>query len=55
MLPEPESREDAAAEAIVYRFTVQRGMSVALIIETRDWYLGLLQAATARVGIEGLN
>ena len=54
MLPEPESQDDAA-DAVVHRFTVQRGMLIALVIETRDWYSGLLQAATARVRIEGLN
>jgi hypothetical protein len=66
MLPEPESHEDLpegaidfpeelADDAEVHRFTVQRGMAVALVIETRDWYSGLLQAAMARVRIEGQN
>ena len=55
MLPEPEFDEEAAAEPEVYHFTVQRGMAVALVIETRDWYSGLLQAAMARVRIEGQN
>ena len=54
MLPEPEPLGDAA-DAGVHRFTVQRGMMIALVIETRDWYSGLLQAAAARVRIEGLN
>ena len=40
---------------IVHTFTVLRGMAVALVIETRDWYSGLLQAALARVRIEGQN
>lgn len=39
----------------VHTFTVLRGMVVAIVIETRDWYSGLLQAALARVRIEGLN
>ena len=65
MQPEPESHDelpegtvdppDTADDAAVHRFTVQRGMAVALVIETRDWYSGLLQAAMARVRIEGHN
>ena len=66
MLPEPESHDelpegavnlpaDTADDAEVHRFTVQRGMAVALVIETRDWYSGLIQAAMARVRIEGHN
>jgi hypothetical protein len=30
-------------------------MAVAIVIETRDWYAGLIQAALARVRIEGTN
>jgi hypothetical protein len=55
MAPEANSPEDAAPQAIVHQFTVLRGMAVALVIETRDWYSGLLQAALARVRLEGLN
>jgi hypothetical protein len=64
MLPEPESHDDLPEGAVdfpidddaeVHRFTVQRGMAVALVIETRDWYSGLLQSAMARVRIEGQN
>jgi hypothetical protein len=63
MLPEPEFHDDVPEpglefqedDAEIHRFTVQRGMVVALVIETRDWYSGLLQAAMARVRIEGLN
>jgi len=55
MLPEPESPEEAAHEPVVHHFTVHRGMAVAVVIETRDWYAGLLQAAMARVRIEGQN
>lgn len=65
MLPEPEFHEDLpepdlefhedADDAGVHRFTVRHGMAVALVIETRDWYSGLLQAAMARVRIEGQN
>jgi hypothetical protein len=64
MLPDPEFHEDLPEpelgvteddDAAVHRFTVQRGMAVALVIETRDWYSGMLQAAMARVRIEGQN
>ena len=55
MRPEPDFDEEATAEPKVYHFTVQRGMAVALVIETQDWYAGLLQAAMARVRIEGQN
>ena len=62
MLPEPDFHDDlpdsglgADFEPDVHRFTVQRGMAVALVIETRDWYAGLLQAAMARVRLEGHN
>jgi hypothetical protein len=43
------------AEAPVHQFTVQRGMSVVLVIETTSWYSGLLQAALARITLEGGN
>jgi len=52
MPDEPTPPEDAAHPAVVHQFTVLRGMAV---IETRDWYLGLLQAALARVRLEGHN
>ena len=56
MPAEPTPPEDsAAAPAVVHQFTVLRGMAVAVVIETRDWYLGLLQAALARVRLEGHN
>ena len=44
---------DASPE--VHQFTVQRGMSVALVIETRDWSVGMVHAAAARVRLEGSN
>jgi hypothetical protein len=50
-LPGPEPPPDG----VVHQFTVLRGMAVALVIETRDWYAGLLQAAMARIRIEGKN
>jgi hypothetical protein len=42
-------------ESPVHQFTVQRGMSVVLVIETTSWYSGLLQAALARITLEGEN
>jgi hypothetical protein len=42
-------------DSTVHQFTVQRGMSVVLVIETTSWYAGLLQAALARVTLEGEN
>lgn len=42
-------------EIPVHQFTVQRGMSVVLVIETTSWYSGLLQAALARIRLEGEN
>jgi hypothetical protein len=55
MLPEPNPDDVTTPDTVVHRFTVHRGMLVAIVIETRDWYAGLLQAALARVRIEGLN
>ncbi|HXD96306.1 MAG TPA: hypothetical protein VN646_07170 [Candidatus Acidoferrum sp.] len=42
-------------ESPVHQFTVLRGMSVVLVIETTSWYSGLLQAALARITLEGEN
>src|SRR5712691_8477592 len=50
-----ETPNDGPQRAIIYRFSVNRGMSIALVIETPDWYSGLLQGALARVRIEGQN
>ena len=55
MAGDPNTDDDDAAPAIVHQFTVSRGMAVAIVIETRDWYSGLLQAALARVRLEGQN
>lgn len=46
---------ESSDPAIIHRFCVYRGMAIALVIETPDWYSGLLQAAAARVRIEGQN
>ena len=55
MPAEPTPPEESGSPAVVHQFTVLRGMAVAVVIETRDWYLGLLQAALARVRLEGHN
>ena len=55
MAHESNPSDDAAPQAVVHQFTVLRGMAVALVIETHDWYSGLLQAALARVRLEGSN
>lgn len=55
MAADPNSSDDPGPQAITHQFTVLRGMAVALVIETRDWYSGLLQAALARVRLEGQN
>jgi hypothetical protein len=55
MSTEPSPSEKTPDGQVVHTFTVLRGMAVALVIETRDWYSGLLQAALARIRIEGKN
>jgi hypothetical protein len=55
MAADPTPFNEQPPEAIVHQFTVLRGMAVAVVIETRDWYLGLVQAAHTRVRIEGQN
>jgi len=50
----PEPRETQPTDR-VHQFTVSRGMTPVLVIETTSWYLGLLQAALARVALEGQN
>jgi hypothetical protein len=55
MFPTGDAPDDTSADATIHQFTVLRGMAVALVIETRDWYSGLLQAALARVRLEGQN
>jgi len=56
-MPDPEFHDDVPDSELaeVHRFTVHRGMVIALVIDTRDWYSGLLQAAMARVRLEGHN
>ena len=52
---EPGPSEDATPDATVHQFTVLRGMVVAVVIETPDWYRGLIQAALTRIRLEGYN
>jgi hypothetical protein len=54
MPDEPRARDDAP-DPVIHSFTVQRGMAVAVVIETRNWYQGLLQAALTRIRLEGQN
>ena len=55
MATEPEPSQPTPNVPLVHQFTVFRGMAVAVVIETCDWYSGLLQAALARVRLEGQN
>src|SRR5262249_31565547 len=48
-------RTDTPETVVVHTFTVFRRMSPAILMEQPDWYFGLLQAAAARVRIEGQN
>jgi len=54
-MTDPMSWDKTPEGEVVHTFTVLRGMAIALVIETRDWYSGLLQAALARIRIEGQN
>ena len=55
MSPESNDPERPGPDAVVHQFTVLRGMAVAVVIETQDWYRGLLQAAVTRIRLEGHN
>jgi hypothetical protein len=54
-MPDQDVPREETRDATIYQFSVQRGMTVALVIETPDWYAGLLHAALARVRLEGQN
>ena len=54
-MTEPPHPEEAAPPERLHRFVVTRGMAVVLVIESGSWYIGLLQAALARVVVEGHN
>lgn len=54
--PLPAPLQPAGDSALpVHQFTVNRGMLVVMVIETTSWYAGLLQAAVARIALEGQN
>ena len=53
-MSEPPESPKTQPAARVHQFTVNRGMTPVLLIETTAWYL-LLQAALARVVLEGQN
>ncbi|MGH7278471.1 MAG: hypothetical protein ACREJG_07260 [Candidatus Rokuibacteriota bacterium] len=53
---EPTGPTDhGARHAVIHRFTVLRGMAPVLVIESSDWYAGLVQAALARVMVDAAN
>jgi hypothetical protein len=54
-MTDPRQPEEDAPPERVHRFVVSRGMAVVLVVESVSWYLGLLQAALARVVVEGHN
>ncbi len=54
-MAEGHSRDEPPDDAVVHQFPVNRGMAIVLIIETTFWYSGLLQAALARITLEGQN
>lgn len=54
MADEPP-QDERPPEGIVHQFPVNRGMAIVLVIETTFWYSGLLQAALARITLEGQN
>jgi hypothetical protein len=54
-MAEPAPRSEPSPDSVVHQFPVNRGMAIVLIIETTFWYSGLLQAALARITLEGQN
>jgi hypothetical protein len=50
--PEPDAPTPGSP---VHQFTGQRGTSIVLAIETTSWYSGLVQAAVARITLEGAD
>ena len=50
-----QPRDEPAPEGVMHQFPVNRGMAIVLVIETTFWYSGLLQAALARITLEGQN
>jgi hypothetical protein len=53
-MTDPRPPDEAPPEQL-HRFVVSRGMAVVLVVESASWYLGLLQAALARLVVEGHN
>jgi hypothetical protein len=54
-MAEGQSRDEPPDDGVVHQFPVNRGMAIVLVIETTYWYSGLLQAALARITLEGQN
>ena len=54
-MTDPLQPDEAAPPERLHRFVVTRGMAVVLVVESASWYLGLLQAALARLVVEGHN
>jgi hypothetical protein len=54
-MTDPLQPEEAAPPERIHRFVVSRGMAVVLVVESASWYVGLLQAALARLVVEGHN
>ena len=54
-MTDPLPPEEASPPAPIHRFVVTRGMAVVLVVESVSWYVGLLQAALARIVVEGHN
>jgi hypothetical protein len=50
-----DQERDQPAPDVIHQFAVNRGMAIVLVIETTFWYSGLLQAALARITLEGQN
>jgi hypothetical protein len=55
VMTDPREPDEAAPPERLHRFVVTRGMAVVLVVESVSWYVGLLQAALARVVVEGHN
>jgi len=54
-MADPLPPDEATSPERIHRFVVTRGMAVVLVVESVSWYVGLLQAALARVVVEGHN
>lgn len=54
-MAEGQPRDEPSPDGVVHEFPVNRGMAIVLVIETPFWYSGLLQAALARITLEGQN